>query len=296
MQQRDEQADEAKAVHLNAFLTKIYSTTGWGVLGLLGSAQLLTVSGLAFAMPMPLLGVGLVGGIGSSMAMAKMAPMYTAVPGEGLVAVDSAARKAAYAGLVGSFGCLAAPMFGLVSLSNPTIIPAAAVASIATMSGAALYALNAGMGKDGEAISAWGPALTGGLFGLIGVGVGGMGCSYLGYHEAAAALHSFSTYGGVVLFAGLTAYDTRVQEAHGAECGFHKACAKCAEEAAAAAEEEKRLALLPPIDPDGVATIEALELPLEGDDGVATMLERLRSSLLDQRDRRSAERGQWAAS
>ena len=35
---------------------------------------------------------------------------------------------------------------------------------------------------------------------------------------------------------------------------------------------------------------------LEGDDGVATMLERLRSSLLDQRDRRSAERGQWAAS
>ena len=47
---------------------------------------------------------------------------------------------------------------------------------------------------------------------------------------------------------------------------------------------------------DGVATIEALELPLEGDDGVATMLERLRSSLLDQRDRRSAERGQWAAS
>ena len=210
MQQRDEQADEAKAVHLNAFLAKIYSTTGWGVLGLLGSAQLLTVSGLAFAMPMPLLGVGLVGGIGSSMAMAKMAPMYTAVPGEGLVAVDSAARKAAYAGLVGSFGCLAAPMFGLVSLSNPTIIPAAAVASIATMSGAALYALNAGMGKEGEAISAWGPALTGGLFGLIGVGVGGMGCSYLGYHEAAAALHSISTYGGVVLFAGLTAYDTRV--------------------------------------------------------------------------------------
>jgi len=74
------------------------------------------------------------------------------------------------------------------------------------------------------------------------------------------------------------------------------AAALAAEEAAAAAEEEKRLALLPPIDPDGVATIEALELPLEGDDGVATMLERLRSSLLDQRDRRSAERGQWAAS
>ena len=178
-----------------------------GVLGLLGTSQLLTSTGLAFAMPMPLVGMGLLGGIGSSMAMAKMAPpMYTAVPGEGLVAVDSTGRQLAFAGLVGSFGAMTAPMFSLVAASNPSIIPAAAVASIATMSGSALYAMN----TKGTSINAWGPALTGGLFGLIGVGVGGMGCQYLGYYEAAAALHSISTYGGVVLFAGLTAYDTKV--------------------------------------------------------------------------------------
>lgn len=196
----------ANTVHLNAFLTKIYTTTGWGVLGLLGTSQLLTSTGLASTMPMPLLVGGLLGGIGSSVLMGKTSPMYTANNEEGIVAVDSTGRQLAFAGLVGSFGAMTAPMFSLVAASNPSIIPAAAVASIATMSGSALYALN----SKGDSINAWGPALTGGLFGLIGVGLGGMGCQYLGYYEAAHALHSLSTYGGVVLFAGLTAYDTKV--------------------------------------------------------------------------------------
>ena len=98
------------------------------------------------------------------------------------------------------------PMFAMVSAVNPTVIPAAAVAALGTMSGAALYALN----TKGDSISAWGPALSGSLLGLIGCGLGGMGAAYMGYPAAAAALHSVSTYGGVVVFAGLTAYDTKV--------------------------------------------------------------------------------------
>lgn len=194
-------------VRLNAFLTKIYTTTGWGILGMFGSAQLLTATGLAFSVsPLMLAGGGMLTAVGSSMALTRMRPVYEITGGNARVAVDPPARQAAFAGCCVGFGMMTAPMFAMVSAVNPTVIPAAAVAALGTMSGAGLYALNA----KGDSINAWGPALTGSLLGLIGVGVGGIAASYLGYPQAAAALHSVSTYGGVIVFAGLTAYDTKV--------------------------------------------------------------------------------------
>jgi len=194
-------------VQLNGFLTKIYTTTGWGILGMLGSAQLLTASGLALGMsPMYLAGGGMLTAVGSTIAMGRMQPVYAATDERGLVAIDPPARQAAFAGTCIGFGMMTAPMFAFMSATNPTVIPAAAVAALGTMSGAGLYALN----SKSSSINAWGPALSGGLLGLIGVGVGGIAASYLGYPQAAAALHSVSTYGGVVIFAGLTAYDTKV--------------------------------------------------------------------------------------
>merc|ERR1719335_817246 len=60
-------------LRLNAFLTKIYTTTGWGILGMFGSAQLLTATGLAYSVsPMMLMGTGLLGAVGSTMALSKM--------------------------------------------------------------------------------------------------------------------------------------------------------------------------------------------------------------------------------
>merc|ERR1719335_734413 len=60
-------------VQLNTFLTKIYTTTGWGILGMFGSAQLLTATGLAYSVsPMMLMGTGLLGAVGSTMALSKM--------------------------------------------------------------------------------------------------------------------------------------------------------------------------------------------------------------------------------
>jgi len=73
------------------------------------------------------------------------------------------------------------------------------------MAGASAYALTTK--KD---ITVFGSALTGGLFGIIGVSLGGLGASYMGYPHLAASLHSVVTYGSVVLFTGLTAYDTQV--------------------------------------------------------------------------------------
>merc|ERR1712093_545921 len=133
-----------------------------------------------------LFGGGLLTTIGSSIAMGRMEPVYAASDLGGRVAVDPPARQAAFAGTCVGFGMLTAPMFAYMSAVNPTVIPAAAVAAIGTMSGAGLYALN----SKGDSINAWGPALTGSLFGLIGVGVGGIAASYLGYPQAAAALHS----------------------------------------------------------------------------------------------------------
>lgn len=190
---------------LRSFLGRVYSHTGYGIMGMFGASGVAVVSGLAFTAPMPLMVGGFVGALGSSFFLGE--PQGYEVRGEkGLVAVDSAGRKLAFATLVSSFGLMTAPVLGYVALTQPMVVPAAVAATLVTMGGAGVYALRA----SGDSINAWGPALTGGLFGLIGVSLGGMGASYLGYDQLASALFSVNTYGGVLVFAGLTAYDTKI--------------------------------------------------------------------------------------
>lgn len=202
----DERERAPKSIPLQKFLSKVYGSASLGVLGYLGSAGTLAATGIAFTSSTPLMIGGLVGALGSSVVMAKGPSGFQNVAGEGVVAVDSTARKLAYATLVTSFGAMSAPLIGAMAVMNPLAIPAAGFATVATMGGASLYALRA----SDDAINAWRPALTGGIFGLIGVSLGGMAAQYFGNPALASALLSINTYGGVLLFAGFTAYDTKI--------------------------------------------------------------------------------------
>jgi FtsH-binding integral membrane protein len=52
--------------------------------------------------------------------------------------------------------------------------------------------------------------LMGGLMGLVGLGVVNLGSvAIFGPNVVSTALHSVDTYGGILLFTGLTAYDTQ---------------------------------------------------------------------------------------
>lgn len=57
----------------------------------------------------------------------------------------------------------------------------------------------------------WGPALSGGLLGLIGCGVTGLiSVMIFGPNSLFSALHTIDLYFGIPLFAGFIAYDTHM--------------------------------------------------------------------------------------
>mmetsp|Transcript_15290 Transcript_15290/g.18920 ORF Transcript_15290/g.18920 Transcript_15290/m.18920 type:complete len:319 (-) Transcript_15290:386-1342(-) len=191
---------------LGRFLTRTYAATGAGVVGYFAAAQLAAMTGVAFYSPYMLLGAGFVGSIGSSMMIAKNQPQYVSDPKTNeLMAINSPGRQLAFATLCGSFGLMSSPLLAYISYTNPTIIGAALVCSTGTMAGASAYALTTK--KD---VTVYGSALSGGLFGIIGVSLGGLAAGYMGYPNLAHSLHSFVSYGSVVIFTGLTAYDTQM--------------------------------------------------------------------------------------
>jgi len=188
------------------FLTRTYVATGAGVVGYFGTAHLAALTGVAFASPWMLLGAGMVGSIGSSVTLARSQPQYVTNPETyDTVAINSPTRQLAFAALCGSFGLMSSPLLGYISYTNPSIIGAALICSTGTMAGASAYALTTK--KD---VTVYGSALTGGLFGVIGLSLGGMAAGYMGYPSLAHSLHSFVSYGSVLVFTGLTAYDTQV--------------------------------------------------------------------------------------
>ena len=199
---QDRDAAKENDVMLHRFLTKTYMTTGTGIVGYFAAASL--VGPLALS-PMMTLGLGFVGAMGSSVVINASPPQYTFEREEGIVAKNSFARQAAFGGLFTSFGILSAPVVTFMMSHNPTIVGAALCASTATMAGASAYALTTK--RD---ITVFGSALTGGLMGLIAVSLGGIGANYMGYSGLASSLHSLTTYGSVLIFTGLTAYDTQV--------------------------------------------------------------------------------------
>lgn len=191
-----------KDVMLNKFLTKTYVTTGTGIVGYFAAASL--VSPLALS-PLMTLGLGFVGAMGSSVVINASSPQFVREEDGGIVAKNSLARQIAFGGLFTSFGILSAPVITFMMAHNPTIVGGALCASTATMAGASAYALTTK--RD---ITVFGSALTGGLLGIITVSLGGLGAGYMGYPALASSLHSFTTYGSVLIFTGLTAYDTQV--------------------------------------------------------------------------------------
>ena len=116
-------------------------------------------------------------------------------------------RQLSFWTIVGGMGLSAAPMASMIYEISPSILPAATVMSLAVMGGASAYAYT-----TTKPIETWGPALYGGLVGLIGVGALGMldGIVFGPQSLMYQMLFDINTYGGIVLFTGLTAYDTRV--------------------------------------------------------------------------------------
>lgn len=189
--------------YLSRFITKTYAYTGGSIAASLIGMQVMAP--MAVVAPVPFFVSGIVGGIGGAVALGytKYEKKYNEE--EGHYTVNSTARKIAFWSIVAGMSACTAPMVGMVS---PGVLPLATGLSIATMGGASLFAY---MRPSGSLLKYQAP-LFGGLVGLIGVGLTGIASTYfLGpHHILSQVLMDVNTYGGIVLFTGITAYDTHL--------------------------------------------------------------------------------------
>ena len=186
---------------LKKFLQRTYISSMGGICGgllLAESVALTPFSGNSLLC----IGSGILATVSGIIALNK--GKYTIVHDENkcLKVENSITRKLGYSSLVGGMGLTLSP---IVSTVSPTILTSAICLSFLTMTGASLFAYKC---KSGSLLK-YGPALTGGLFGLVGLQILGLG-SYLiiGPNILYESISNIDSYGGIVLFSFLTASNT----------------------------------------------------------------------------------------
>lgn len=119
-----------------------------------------------------------------------------------IYSTNSPLRKLSYLAMLTGNGLMFIPIF--IALPN-AVIPAF-IASSSVFGGATLYAWKR---KPGE-LDHWSPVLYGGLSGLVIVSLLGLGSQmFLGHNWFGDTTHMISLYGGIPLFTGLIALDTK---------------------------------------------------------------------------------------
>jgi FtsH-binding integral membrane protein len=120
---------------------------------------------------------------------------------EALSSTNTPQRLAAYAAFVTGMSMTAAPVFFMY----PGAIMPALLSSSTVFGAAALYAY----ARPAGSLSTWGPTLTAGVGGLIGVTVvSWLSEMIFGPTGFAMALNNVQLYAGIPIFAGFIAYDT----------------------------------------------------------------------------------------
>lgn len=202
----------SKNIGLNQFLTKVYSTTGFSLLGALGTSYaVLSIPALtAVMMPLSLGGAvaTLVGLISTSFMKTTIISERQQINGESveiLKSVNGPLRKAMYTMGVIGLGLGAAPLFAYASMISPTIVPTCLGLTAAIFGGASLAAYS--MPKD--SMLKYGRVLGGSLLGLIGLQLIGLASTFIiGPNPYTLVLFKASNYISVALFTAMIAYDT----------------------------------------------------------------------------------------
>ena len=189
-----------------SFLSDVYKTTGIGLATTLGTSQLLCYTDVITTHPMSCIFGGGICSMASIYGINAMKPEYHHIPENESFrySINSKERLGAYGALCISTGTFISPL--IYSIQGTTILPTALLLTSCVFGGCTLYALKSPLG----AMSSWKAPLYGSIFGLLGVGIGSIVTQYLGYTELSNLLFDVNTYGGLVLFSSLTAYETQM--------------------------------------------------------------------------------------
>ncbi len=199
---------------LRKFIKKTYAFTGGGILSTLGMGMIFLAHPEMTEFIPYFMGGGFVMAMGGIFGVYKIRPTFNEIDVKERndnkkykywYTTNSIGRQLSYGSIIAGMGFVSAPVIAIAG-ANDILLPAI-IATSTVFGGATLYASTR---KAGE-LSAWGPALHGGLFGIVGCGLSGLGSLMLfGPNEFAATMHSIELYAGIPIFAGLIAYDTEM--------------------------------------------------------------------------------------
>lgn len=180
--------DEPADAGLNAFLVRVYKTAGTGVFAMFGTSAVCCVTTMPAVHHYEHLGVGALGAIACALALEKVPPEFFEEDKQ-VVLKDNHLRTGLFYGIFSFMGVLVSPSVYETFAVEPMVLPLAGLASVLTMCGATFCAHRAG-----NKLLTWQPALSGSLWGLIGVAMVSIGAHKLGYPNVAHALFNVETY------------------------------------------------------------------------------------------------------
>ena len=181
------QTGQTGQIGLNAFLGKVFKTTGTGICTMLGTSALCCVATMPAEMFVAHMAFGTVGSLACAFALDKIPAEFDNKDNQTELKQNKR-RTAAFFGLCSSMGIMMSPAVHLTLAVAPMAVPLAGLATVLTMSGAFFYAQRAG-----DKILTWQPALAGSLWGIIGISLSGLGAYACGFHNLANALFSVET-------------------------------------------------------------------------------------------------------
>ena len=183
----DQTTGQTGQIGLNAFLGRVFKTTGTGICTMLGTSALCCVATMPAEMFVAHMAFGTVGSLACAFALDKIPAEFDNRDNKPELKQNKR-RTAAFFGLCSSMGIMMSPAVHLTLAVAPMAVPLAGLATVLTMSGAFVYAQRAG-----DKILAWQPALAGSLWGMIGISLTGIGAYACGFHNLANALFSVET-------------------------------------------------------------------------------------------------------
>jgi len=199
-----------KDASLNAFMTKIYKTTGLSISASLGVSYMLANSILVYSHPFMVLFGGLAASLGGIIAFNRIAPIIRRekIIGGQLIEKweNPMSRKMAFASIIAGSGAMLSPFLGSLLVMNPGIIPMAIGLTTLIMGGSSLYAVKKPLGE----FKTWEATLTGGIIGLVGMNLLSIASSLIfGPNIFSYACSRVDLYIGLGLFTAFQAFDTQ---------------------------------------------------------------------------------------
>lgn len=197
-----------KDIGLSKFLKDVYVFSGLGIGGSVMTSLILSGTGIGMSNPLILFGSGIIMSFASIYGIQKFKYVSRQENINNTIveySENDPKRILSYGGLITGMGITMAPLVAICTTISPTILPLSVLLSSFVFGGSSLFAYY----KPNKSLLRYQAPLMGALTGFVGMGLLSIGSTLLlGPNMFSNIWLNVDMYGGILLFSGMTAYDT----------------------------------------------------------------------------------------